>query len=181
MYQSLKEKWQLRRKRKKRQKERPLPYSINPPVELFDSIKNLVMDKWDDIHETGNYFILSQTKTQDKTRRLFNYCVDTWDDINEQWATKFGMSSTFKEYWAKKAEVAELKINYALSQDNWDLTLINLAKDELESLKPKGKPDSMTDSLLIEKETGIKLNLQTDSVDRFYSASKVYQKLGANG
>ncbi len=188
LYHSLGEKWQLRKKRKarqratnKRKQSRPIPYSIMPSFELFDSIKNLVMCKWDEIHETGNISILLKTETQNATYKVLHYCRDTWDDINEQWATKFGMSFDFKAYWAKKAEVAALEIVYALSENNWDLMLMNLAKDELELIRPKGKPNSMNDALIIEKDTGIKLNLQTDSVYKFYSATKLHQKLASNG
>ncbi len=138
------------------------------------------MDKWDEIHETGDVFALLKEDTKTKTQRLFNYCADTWEDINEQWATKFGMSSDFMDYWAKKAQVADLEIKYALSQNEWHKFTMELAQDELAGMKPSGKPNSMNDALIIEKDTGIKLNLQTDSVDRFYSAVMLHQKLATN-
>lgn len=167
--------------KRKWQRKKPLPYSIMPPVELFDSIKTLVKDTWDEIHETGNVFLLTKAQTE-QSRKLFNYCSDTWDSIRDQHIKKFKLSFEYLQYLSKEAEVAELKIKYAISQDNWDRFLLGLAEDELAALKPSSEHDPTKEAAMLELALK-KDNIDTSkiSVDKYYTLLNMHNKLVANG
>ena len=62
--------------------------------------------------------------------------------MQDQHINEFGIPKEFHEQTKAKSKYAQAKALHAVSQDNWDLTLMNIAKDELDSLKPKGKPKS---------------------------------------
>lgn len=172
LYHLLKRKWQ---------RKQSLPYSILPPIELFDSIKTLVKDSWDEIHETGDVFILSKS-TAKRTNKIFRYCSATWDSIIDQHITKFSMTKDYLDFKAKEAEVAELKIDYAISQNNWDLLLLNVGKRELESITPKKKYDPVEEKIMLElalKKDNIDTSIIT--VDKFYTMLNIGNKMVANG
>ena len=156
------------------------PKSVNPPVDLFDSIKNLVINNWDEIKDTGNIFLLSRTKTQDRSNKLFRYCLDTWDAICDQEIKKFNTLN--QEYFSKIAEVAKLNIDYAISQDNWDLFLLNISKKELlEITDPSQKKQiNNTEIKFILQKQGINIDMRIDTVDDFHTAIGLFKKTTAN-
>ena len=109
------------------------PKSVNLPC-VFDSIKNLVISKWWDIHETNDFTILLKEPTNKKLVKANNYCYEVWDEIQEQYIKEFGMPSKSREYYSKVSEVTILRVNHSLSQNNWHLTLLNIGIRELEEL-----------------------------------------------
>lgn len=152
-----------------------------PPVELFDSIKNLVMDKWNDIHETNNPFILLKSGSE-KTNKIWSYCSDTWDDIRNQHIRKFGISFEYSQYLAKQAEAAELKIENAEAPSKWNIMLLEFAEEELQALTPKENHDSTKEKSII--QLGLKMNFIDNaktSVDQYYTWADLYKNMVANG
>jgi len=199
LFQSLKEGWQRkeiiyvpkkgkprkskdeRKKRmiatKKRQLIKPVPYSIFPSV--FDSIKTLVVNNWDEICETGNVFLLSKSKSQDRSNKFLRYCLDIWDSIRDQEIKKFDTLN--KEYFSKIAEVAILKAQFAITQDNWDLFLLELAEDELEGItQVQGKRTNIAEVKFILQKSGIDINMRKDTVDDYYTALELHKKIAVD-
>jgi len=177
LYRLLKKGWQ----RKRRAWSGKPPLSVKPPVELFDSIKSLVKDTWDEIHETGNVFLLSKTKIS-KSRKSFNYCSDTWDSIRNQHIHKFGLSLDYLKYLEAEAEVAEANIQYASSRSKWDKLMLDLAEGDLAGLKSIEPHDPVKETAIIEILLR-KENIDTSviSVDKYYTLLGMANKLGVNG
>lgn len=164
--------------KRKWQRKKSLPYSISPPVELFDSIKTLIINNWDEIKDTGNIFLLSETKTQDRSNKFFRYCADTWDSIRDQEIKKFDILN--KPYFSKVSEVALLNIQHAFSQDNWDLMLLTIGKRELEEFDQGEKSDTTEVKFILQK-SDININLRTDTVDDYYTAINLQKKTVSYG
>ena len=117
------------------------PYSI-PPPEINNSIETLPLWYWWEIQKTGNVKLLDTKKTKNKSYKFLFWCIACWDDMQDQHITEFGIPKAFHEKTKAESKCAQAKALYAVSQNNWDLTLWNMAKDDLEKLKPKGKPVS---------------------------------------
>ena len=62
--------------------------------------------------------------------------------MQDEHIKEFGLPSEFHEHTRARSEVAEAKALHAVTQDNWDLQLLEIAEMELEALKPTGKPIS---------------------------------------
>ena len=131
----------LKRKYSKQSKGSKPPKSVNPPY-VFDSIKNLVISKWWDIHEANDFTILLKEPAKKSLIKTKYFCYDIWDEIQEQYIGEFGIPNKSKEYYSKVSEVTILRVNHSLSQDNWDLTLLNIGIRELEELTTSEKKQS---------------------------------------
>ncbi len=112
------------------------------PPYIFDSIKNLVVSRWWDIHETNDFTILLKDPEKNSLFKTKHFCYDAWDEIQEQYIIEFGIPKKSKEYYSKVSEVTILRVNHSLSNDNWDLLLLNIAIGELEDLTVTEKKQS---------------------------------------
>lgn len=119
----------------------PLPIDCLPP-EINDSIETLPLWYWWEIQKTGNVRLLDINKSKNKSYKFLFYCAAIWDDMQDQHIAEFGIPKGFHEKTKAKSKYAQAKALHAVSQNNWDLTLMNFAKDELDKLKTKGKPIS---------------------------------------
>lgn len=175
LYHSLRKGWQ----RKKRQRIKPLPYSIVPPVELYDSIKTLVINNWEEIRETGNISLLLKEKVQNPSFKLLRYCLDVWNEIRDEEIRRFDTLN--KEYFRATAKVATLKINHAISQSPMDFLRLELAEGELAGLAQLEKPPTVTETKFILQGSGIDINTRTDTVEDYYTAINTHMKNVSNG
>jgi len=170
LYHLLKRKWQ---------RKKSLPYSIKPDVELYDSLRTLIINNWQEIRETGNILLLLKSKIQDPPNKLIRYCLDTWDSIRNEEITKFDTLN--KEYFRALAKVALIKIDYAKSQTNMDKLRLELAQGELSSLTQNEEPASISETKFILQKADIDINLRKDSVEDFYTAINYFKKTVSNG
>jgi hypothetical protein len=112
-------------------------YSVLPP-EINNSIETLPLWYWWEIQKTGNAILLDTKKSKNKLLKFKFYCYACWEDMQDQHITEFGIPKEFHEKTKAQSKVAQAKAKYAVSQDNWDLTLLNEAMRD-PALKPKGK------------------------------------------
>lgn len=127
--------------------------SILPP-EINNSIETLPIWYWWEIQRTGNVKLLDTKKSKNKLYKFLFYCASSWDDMQDQHINEFGIPEDFHINTRAKSKYAEAKALHAVSQDNWDLFLMNIAKDELDALKPKGKKSNYKTKQKIEIATG---------------------------
>lgn len=156
--------------------------SLYPP-EIYDSIEDLPIWNWWEIERTGNVKLLSLKGSKSKLYKYLFYCSSVWDFMQDQHIKEFGIPKGYIEISTAKANHAIAKAKYSVSQDNWDLTLLNIAKKELEDIKPKGKP---TSNYKTKGKIEVALNIQRidpkkTTVIEYYNLMEQAQELNGDG
>lgn len=138
---------------KKQSKDSKPPKSVMPP-KLFDSIKNLTVSRWWDIHETNDFSILSKEPQEKNLKKLLFYCYEPWQNIKEQYITEFGITTKSKQYYAAVSKVAILTCRFSLSQDKMDGFWLKLAKVDLEGFEKQEKQSNFKTKSIVENILG---------------------------
>jgi hypothetical protein len=117
------------------------------------------------------------------TDTIFEHCSILWDDLRQQHLDYVGVSREYSEYLKLIADVSIAKLQYAISNNNWDLMLLDFAQADLDELKGAPKEDNMETKSIIEKHwlNGQRLDPKKTTVKEYYSYIKSIQKQSANG
>ena len=147
------------------------------------SIDDLPIYYWWEIHETGDVTLLMPENKFRITESLVNYCSELWDDIRQQHLDYTGVSQEYSKYLRLIADMSMAKLQYAISNDNWDLFKLELIESELDAIKDSPKEDNLETKSLIEKHwlNGQRLDPKKTTVKEYYSYIKSLQKQSANG
>jgi hypothetical protein len=149
----------------------------------YASIDDLPIYYWWEIHESGDVSMLIKDSKFPITNNLLDYCSELWDDLQQQHLDYVGVSIEYSKYLRLVADVSIAKLQYAISNDNWDLFKLELIQDDLDELKGSPKEDNMETKSMIEKHwlNGQRLDPKKTTVKEYYSYIKSLQKQTANG
>lgn len=149
----------------------------------YTSIKTLPLSDWWDIHETGDISLLLPNNKFALTSDLFNYCSELWDDIRQQHLDTFGTPSEYKEYIRLTADLAIAKMQYALSNNNFDLMLLRIADDDLEKVKNIPTQSNLKTKGAIERALDMRFPIdpKTTTVEEYYTYLESAQQTASNG
>lgn len=149
----------------------------------YDSINTLPISEWWSIHETGNIILLLKDNKFALTKGLVDSCSNMWDDIRQQHMDAFGVPSGYKEYISLTADYAIAKMKYALSNDNFDLMLMNFAKDDLEKTKAGTPQSNLQTKGNIERALDLRypIDPKTTSVAEYYTYLESAYQTSKNG
>ena len=117
------------------------------------------------------------------TDKLFNHCIELWDDIRQQHLDYVGVSQEYSRYLKLIADLAVAKLQHAITNDNWDLFKLELAQADLDEIKGAPKEDNSDTKALLEKHwlNGQRIDPKVTTVKDYYSYIKSLQKLSTNG
>lgn len=141
----------------------------------YDSIKNLPIDVWFDIHETGDLLLLFKEPEKayltDKLNILF-------DKIYNEFLEKFGLSEEYLTELEQKKYIAELQADYIITGQRHLRTLIAVAKERNNTLPKVKKPKNIGVILAqLGKYYGYHLN-EKITVYQYYSHINALPKNG---
>ena len=134
----------------------------------FDSIDNLPMYNWKQIHDTNELKWLFVDKVKcENTQEL----ETIWAAIYDEYLREFGLSNEYKDILKAKRKIAELQADYIVKEDRILLNYINIEQNALESMYDTTKKgSSFRDSLVhLEKMQGIKINTKEITVADYYN------------
>lgn len=149
----------------------------------YDSIGTLPISEWWSIHETGNITLLLKDNKFALTKGLVDSCSDMWDNIRQQHLDMFGVPSGYKEYLNLTANLAIAKMKYALSNDNFDLMLLNFAQDDLDKIKGGTPQSNLETKGNIERALDLRypIDPKTTSVAEYYTYLESAHKTTKHG
>lgn len=149
----------------------------------YTSIDELPIYYWWEVHETGDVTLLLKDSRFPITGKLLGYCSELWDDLMQQHLDYVGVSHDYSKYLKLVADLAIAELQYAISNNSWDLFKLELVQSGLDELKGSPKEDSMDTKSLIEKHwlNGQRLDPKKTTVKEYYSYIKSLQKHSANG
>jgi hypothetical protein len=146
-------------------------------MKYFESIDELPIYNWNEIHKTGDltFMLIDRTKTKGVN---FKKLLEQWELIYEQYILKFGFDSHYLSILEKQLYIAELIIEKAETGDNSINTFIELEKQLLLKLQEKNKStgDFYESKSRLEKELGFYIDIRKCSVVEFYSYIKTIEK-----
>ncbi len=150
---------------------------------LYTSIDELPIYNWWQVHETGDINYLMIDNKFGNTPQVIDYCTDLWDDLKQQQLDYVGVSQEYSRYLKLVADLALAKLQYAISNDNWDLFKLELVQSELDELKAIPQEDSAETKAIIEKHwlNGQRLDPKKTTVKEYYSYIKSLQNLSTHG
>jgi hypothetical protein len=156
--------------------------SIYPP-ETYDSIETMPIWFWWEIERTGNVKLLSRKGSKSNKWKFLFYCGAVWDHMQDQHIKAFGIPQEFTRISILKANLAVAKAKYAVSQDNWDLMLLDIATGDYEPAKSTSKPES---NYKVKSRIEVALNIQRidprqTTVVEYYSLMEQASELNRDG
>jgi hypothetical protein len=111
--------------------------------ETYSTIGTLPIANWWGVHETGDVSLLMPNNKFKITNKLFDYCSELWDDIQQQHLDAFGEPDRYTRYLELEADAAIANLQHAITNDNWDLFLKEMAQSDLDQhIGEAGKPVS---------------------------------------
>ena len=151
-------------------------------LDTYLGIKDLTLNLWWEIHETGDVSLLIKNPFK-LTKDVVDSCSDIWDDIRQQHIDAFGMPEEYKDYLRKLADVAIAKLQYAISDDRTDKMFAKIAQLELDDIISQPKQSNQEAMSIIELSLDMRypIDPQTTTVEKYYGLVKLAQKKAAHG
>ena len=102
------------------------------PLDCFESIDDLPIKAWFNIHKTGDYrSLLKEVITIDEED--FDRLFDLWKVLYDEYIERFGLSESFKDDLNKQVEIAKLKADLIITGKRHLRTIIRIKEEELNS------------------------------------------------
>jgi hypothetical protein len=127
------------------------------------------------------------TKTQDLTFLLVDrkkkadkeLLEEVFQKLNDQLINELGVSDEYLNYLHKLRSYNLAKCQYLISQNNFDLTLMNIAKTELEQIQKQmsSGAKSGNEKISAERILGFRIDLKDISVIEYYDYIKEADKI----
>ncbi len=143
-------------------------------VNLYDSIDELPIKIWFEIHKTGDYSLLIKGKLKINDY-IIDKCDKKWAELYNQYIDKFGLSEEFLVDLDSQIELAQQKAEYIINGDRYLKTLIKIGEEKLkESRTGEVKPVELEILLAkMSKYYGFKLESKELTVTQYYSYLKI--------
>ena len=137
---------------------------------FYDSIHNLPIRAWFDIHKTGEFRLLLKEDcytNEEKINKLFQ----TWESIYNEYIDIFGLSEEFLEDLNQQVELANYKADFVITGNKYLKTMIKIHEDKFNSEKKAESKEIELEILLarMSKYYGFKLESKELTVVQYYS------------
>lgn len=131
--------------------------------EHYDSIDNLPIWNWNQIHKTGDYKHLIISGEVDGLENI-------WMGIYDEYIEMFGLYEGYKNYLEKQRKLILLELNFAITEDRTLLNWIQIVKLDLQKIRKKKNEEtaSLDPTVQIEKYLGFQIDEKTTSVKKYY-------------
>jgi hypothetical protein len=151
-------------------------------LELYDSIKNLTLFLWWEIHETGDLKHLIKNEDYELTNADVERIEDTWDDIQDEHVDRFGLPHEYEDYLRQLKKVTLKRINFALSESGVDKTWLKIEERELEDMMKTTKTNAYKIKSQVEAAAGVSyVSPHIMVVIEYYSLVQVAQEKAEHG
>lgn len=137
----------------------------------YNSISNLPLYIWEEIHKTNKLSYLIKTKVEVKNCPQL---ASIWANIYNEYLLEFGLSEKYNDILNLKRQIAIKQAEYIITNDRILLTYINLDKENLKVLtKPIAKVSNFRENIInIEKIQGVKINPMNITVLEYFNYLK---------
>lgn len=137
-------------------------------VDIYDSL-DAPVSVWEKIHKTGDLSHLL-VKKREVTESIQKKLEDAWEKMYNEYLDEFGFSDSFKSLKSKEIEIALLKCRLIQTEDRSYETEIEIAElDLLDLQKGISDADFKEAKIVIEKNMGFQINMNTTSIRDFYT------------
>lgn len=159
-----------------------LLWTIGLRPSSYESISDITLAKWWKVQETGDVTLLIKNKFR-LTQGIVDYCSNLWDDIRQEHLDAFGVPKNYSKYWNLKADIAIKEMDYAISQNNWDLFLLNLGKDDLIELESQPRQSNIQAKSLVEKYwlNGNRIDPEVTTLEEYSNYVKLLEQSATHG
>lgn len=139
----------------------------------YNSIHNLPIGKWFDIHRTNDLNYLSKGKNIPP-----NILAKVWTVIYDEYIKEFGLGETMKDVVEKEKEIAALRVERIVNDDDSLETFIEIAEIQLVNLKKsfEGKANFLESKVMLDKAMGFQVDTVNTTVAQYYSYFAILAK-----
>lgn len=139
-------------------------------LNYYNTIEDLPIKIWFDIHKTGDYtkLLIDPVKFSVKTfRKLFK----VWEGLYDEYMVEFGLSDDYHSSLRARLVLARLQAQYIRTNQAHFKTLIAVEKEKIRmNSQDISKPSSLDKTLAkMSKFYGVRLRSKELSVSEYYS------------
>jgi hypothetical protein len=142
-------------------------------LNCYETIDELPIKLWFDVHKTGNYGLLLKDIREVNTEEL-KQLFETWEKIYNQYIERFGLSPEFLEDLELQMEIAKEKAEFIITGQRHLRTMYRIKEEELASNQKGTQEPLELEALLakMSKHYGFKLNSQELTTAQYYGYLK---------
>ncbi len=146
--------------------------NITSNCEYYNSIKDIPLIKWVEIHEKNNLLPLV------KSGNIDSRCQEVYEKLQDEFLNIFGISNEYAKALRLKIQIALLENRMLCKGENALGLQIKTLESQLKTLEvPKSKTEVFDSIIGIEKHMGFKVNYQTITVYEFYKYAEHIKKI----
>jgi len=137
---------------------------------LYDSIEEMPIWNWMQVHETKKLKYLVITKNY-KSLELENdpRLMDRWKELYDQYIGEFGIHDKYQDYLRQKIKIAKLQVQHIVKDDRTKEPLIANAENTLEQMLQEKEKIRYADVVVsIQRFLGFHINTREISVFEYY-------------
>lgn len=122
---------------------------------------------WFKLHKTNNFTYLRKKPTLNI--EFSKGLANIWDDLNDQFMSRYGMTEEFKQLLRLKKQRINQLSDYVIQNDYFKLTEADLTTVEIDQIMQKGEDITNEETIiLIEQQMGFKINPMEITVTEYY-------------
>jgi hypothetical protein len=142
-------------------------------LNCYDTIDELPIKVWFDIHKTGLLLLLIKDNRKLKEKDYIKL-DEVWEKIYDEFMTRFGLSDEFIAGLESEVRIAKLQAEYIITGQRHLLTLAKIEREELRmSRKKETSPVELEDVLAkMSKFYGMRLRASEFTTAEYYTYLK---------
>lgn len=142
---------------------------ISKPLNCYETIDELPIKAWFDIHDTGDYRLLLKEPKEINSEE-FHQLFEKWENLYNQYIARFGLSEEFLDDLNQQIEIANYRAEFIITGQRYFRTMIRVREEVLKSNRKDTKTFELEMLLAkMSKYYGFKLESRDLTVVQYYS------------